>query len=200
MKKLTAFCLLGIFASAPFATASAGVEEMAKQCASCHGADGNSTHEEVPNIGGMSALYLHDTMMAYKDGTRPGKKFKSDDGDETDMNAVAEKLSEEDIQNLADLYATKQFVKHAQQVDAKLAEAGKHLFKKNCEKCHSEGGSVAEDDASILSGQWKSYLHHEFELFNSGEREMPKKMAKRFERLNDQEKDALLEFAASGRK
>jgi len=200
MKKLTAFCLLGALAAAPFATASAGVEEMAQKCASCHGDNGNSKHEEVPNIGGLSAPYLNDTMMAYKDGIRPGKKFKPDDGEETDMNAVAEKLSEEDIQNLADFYAAKKFVKHEQKVDPKLAEAGKRVFDKACEKCHSEGGSIAEDDASILAGQWKVYLQHEFELFSSGEREMPKKMAKRFDKLNDEQKAALIEFLAGGSK
>lgn len=200
MKKLSTFCLLGVLASVPFTSATAGVKEMAMKCASCHGENGNSKHEEVPNIGGMSALYLHDTMMSYKDGTRPGRKFKPDDGEETDMNAVAKKLSEGDIQNLADFYAAKKFAKHEQKVDPKLAEAGKHVFDKGCEKCHSEGGSVAEDDASILAGQWKTYLKHEFELFSSGEREMPKKMAKRYEKLSEQEKEALLEFLAGGSK
>ena len=192
--------MLGLLASAPFATASADVAEMAKQCASCHGTDGNSKHEEVPNIGGMSAAYLHDTMMAYKDGDRPGKKFKPEDGEETDMNEVAKKLSEDDIQALADYYAGKEFVMHEQEVDAKYAAAGKKIFKSECEKCHSEGGTVADDDASILAGQWKAYLEHEFELFTSGDRVMPKKMEKRYEKLSDGKKKALTEFLAGGSK
>lgn len=200
MKKLTAICLLGALASAPFTTASADVAEMAKKCASCHGADGNSKHEEVPNIGGMSATYLHDTMMAYQAGDRPGKTFKPDDGEETDMNAVAKKLSEDDINALAAYYAGKAFVAHEQEVDAKYAAAGKKLFDKACEKCHSEGGTVADDDAGILAGQWKAYLTHEFELFTSGERPMPKKMAKRFNKLDEKKKEAIIEFLAGGAK
>lgn len=200
MKRLTAVCLLGMLAAAPFTAASAGVDDMAKKCASCHGADGNSKHEEVPNIGGMSAVYLHDTMMAYQAGERPGKKFKSDDGDETDMNAVAKKLTEDDINAIAKYYAGKKFVKHEQKVDSAKAATGKKLFKKECEKCHSEGGTVADDDASILAGQWKAYLQHEFELFSSEEREMPKKMRKRFEGLSDEDKANLIEFFAGGSK
>ncbi|GAB6043339.1 c-type cytochrome [Endothiovibrio diazotrophicus] len=200
MKKIT-LAMLGLFALAgPCGSALAGVDEMANKCNACHGDGGNSSHEEVPNIAGMSEAYIHDTMMAYQAGDRPGKKYTPEGGEESDMNTVAKALGEDDINALAAHYAALTFQPHAQPVDAEMAKAGKKHFLKNCKKCHSEGGSVADDDAGILAGQWKAYLHHEFELFDSGEREMPKKMAKRFEKLSDEEKAELIEFLAGGGK
>jgi len=200
MKKMT-LAALGLFALAgPCGYAVAGVDDMAKKCDECHGSGGNSSHEEVPNIAGMSVTYIHDAMMAYQSGDRPGKKYKPENGDETDMNAVAKKLSEDDINALAEHYAGKTFEVHEQKVDAALAATGKKHFNKDCKKCHSEGGSLADDDAGILAGQWKPYLQHQFELFSSGEREMPKKMSKRFEKLDDDAKAAIIEFLAGGSK
>lgn len=201
MKKITALCLVGVMGTTmPFFTASAGVDDIVKKCAACHGDDGNSKYEEVPNIGGMSAVYLHDTMMAYQNDERPGKKFKPKNGEETDMNAVARKLSEDDINALADYYAAKPFAPHPQEVDAEMAAKGKKTFDKLCEKCHSESGSVAEDDAGILLGQWKKYLQHEFELFDTQKRLMAKKMRKRYEKLGRQDKAEILEYLAGGNK
>jgi sulfide dehydrogenase cytochrome subunit len=201
MKKITVLCFIGLVgAAAPFVTASAGVADLVKKCNSCHGEDGNSKYEEVPNIGGMSVVYIHDTMVAYQNNERPGKKFKPDDGEESDMNAVAEKLSEADINALADHYAAKPFVPHLQQVDAEMAAKGQKTFKKLCEKCHSEGGTVADDDSGILLGQWKKYLQHEFELFDTQKREMAKKMRKRYEKLGKEDKLEILEYLAGGKK
>ena len=201
MKKITILYLLGLVgAVAPLVTASAGVEDIVKKCAVCHGDDGTSKYEEVPNIAGMSTVYIHDTMVAYQEKERPGKKFKPEDGEETDMNAVAEKLSEDDINALADYYAAKPFVPHLQEVDAEMAAKGKKTFDKLCEKCHSESGTVADDDAGILLGQWKTYLQHEFELFDSQKRLMVKKMRKRYEKLSQQDKVEILEYLAGGKK
>lgn len=201
MKRSASFFLLGVCAMAmPFTMATAGVDDIAKKCATCHGDNGNSSHQEVPNIGGMSKAYLNDTMQAYKAGDRPGKKFKPENGEETDMNEVAKKLSDEDIEAIAAFYAGKKYVPHEQEVDAKLAAVGKKLFTKYCEKCHSKGGTVADDDAALLAGQWKPYLKHEFELFSSGEREMPKKMRKRYEKLDEKKIEAIIEYLAGGSK
>jgi sulfide dehydrogenase cytochrome subunit len=201
MKKTIVLSLAGLISVAvPFATLQAGSDDMAAKCDNCHGKDGRSEDAKVPSIGGMSENYLHDTMMAYQSGDRPGVKYKPKSGDESDMNAVAKKLSESDISELAHHYADESFVPHPQSVDAAQAAKGKKVFDKHCEKCHSEGGSVADDDAGILAGQWKPYLEEQFKMFAEGARPMPKKMEKKFKKVDEGELAAIVEFLAGGGK
>ena len=116
------------------------------------------------------------------------------------MAEVAKKLSEADIDAVAEHFAGQTYAPHAQQVDAALAAKGKAAFDDNCEKCHSEGGSVADDDASLLAGQGKPYLEEQFKLYDDGSRPMSKKMAKKFEKISDEDKAAIIEFLAGGGK
>ena len=59
---------------------------------------------------------------------------------------------------------------------------------------------MADDDSGILLGQWKKYLQHEFELFDTQKREMVKKMRKRYEKLGKEDKAEILEYLAGGKK
>jgi sulfide dehydrogenase cytochrome subunit len=201
MKKTIILSLAGLISVAvPFTALLAGSSELTDKCDTCHGKDGRSEDGKVPSIGGMSETYLHDTMMAYRSGDRPGVKYKPKQGDETDMNAVAKKLSESDINAVATHYSNESFVAHPQNADAGQAAKGKKVFAKFCEKCHSEGGSVADDDAGILTGQWKPYLEEQFKMFTNGSRPMPKKMAKKFKAVDEGELAAIAEFLAGGGK
>jgi len=201
MKKTIIMSLAGLISIAiPLATLQAGSDALVDKCDACHGKEGRSEDGKVPSIGGMSETYLHDTMMAYRSGERPSVKYKPKDGDENDMNTVAKKLSESDINAVAAHYAGESFVAHPQSVDATLAAKGKKVFDKACEKCHSEGGSVADDDAGILAGQWKPYLEEQFKMFADGSRPMPKKMAKKFKKMDEGELAAMAEFLAGGGK
>jgi len=201
MKKpnLLPLAALVIFAT-PFHGAMADVQTLADQCDACHGQGGNSEDEKVPNIAGMSAVFLSDTLTAYASGDRKGVKYRPRDGEESDMNEVAKKLSEEDITAISTHYAGKTFAVHMQEVDAELAAKGRKKFDKACDKCHSEGGTVADDDASLLMGQWKHYLKEQFAMFKDGSRIMPKKMKKKFSKLDDDEIASILEYLASGKK
>ena len=183
--------------AAPLA-AVAGVDELAGECDECHGKGGNSTeHKDVPSIAGFSAVTIEDTLNQYKTGDRKGQKYKEDDGEETDMNKEAEELSEADIKALAKHYAGQKFVAHKQDFDAALVKQGAKVHDKSCEKCHSEGGTNAADDAAILSGQWRAYLESQVSDLQSGKRDAPKKMMKKFEKLDDGEIKALVEYYVS---
>lgn len=199
MKKINALILTGVLAAGlPMLAAAASLDDLTKKCASCHGDDGNSNNEKVPNIAGMSAAYFTESMKGYKEGRRPALKVKSDSGEETDMNEVAKKLTDADVQALAGFYSGKKFSPRTQPVDAAKVAAGKKAFK-SCEKCHEDGGKLSDDDVYTMAGQWKPYLQHEFKLFSSGEREMPKKMATAFKKLNDEQMEAIIEFLAAGK-
>jgi cytochrome subunit of sulfide dehydrogenase len=200
MKKMTALSFAALIGIAlPFGIAQADTKALADKCDNCHGKDGNSEDAKVPNIAGMSAVYISDTLKAYLSGDRIGVKYKPKNGEESDMEKVANKLSDDEINDISDYYAGKTFQVHAQEFDAAMAAKGKKKFDKECDKCHSEGGTVADDDAGILMGQWKPYLQEQFKLFGDGTRLMTKKMRKKFEKLNDEEKADILEYLASGK-
>ncbi|HBS26474.1 MAG TPA: cytochrome c4, partial [Gammaproteobacteria bacterium] len=62
----------------------------------------------------------------------------------------------------------------------RLLQKGAKIHEANCEKCHSEGGASPDDDAPLLAGQWKDHLSAEFGKLAAGDRDMPKKMKKKF--------------------
>jgi sulfide dehydrogenase cytochrome subunit len=204
-QKTTRFAVLasaGLF-SLSLATAAwaADINKLIEDCASCHGKDGASTESDVPTIGGFSAVVLSDNLKAYKNKERPCPETKHRSGDKkgqkTDMCKEAKELSEADIKELAKHFAGKKFVRAKQKFDPALAKKGKDIHAKSCDKCHSEGGSLASDDAGMMAGQWMPYLKQQFKDYKAGKRPMPKKMKPKMEKLDQAEIDALVHYYGS---
>jgi cytochrome subunit of sulfide dehydrogenase len=170
-------------------------------CADCHGKDGASTESDVPIIGGVSEQYLLDSMAAYREGKRPCPETAWRAGDKkrpkTDMCKIAQKISVEDTAKVAKELAGKPFVPAKQKFDAAKATAGKKVHNTACEKCHSEGGAVAEDEAGILAGQWMPYMKDTFAQYTKGARPQPEKMKVKLNVLKPDELEALLHYYAS---
>jgi sulfide dehydrogenase cytochrome subunit len=203
-QKTSGFTLLGCTAlfSLSLATAAwADVNKLAENCANCHGKDGASTESDVPIIGGYSATVLSDNLTAYKKKERPCPETKYRGGDKkgqkTDMCQVAKDLSNEDIKGLAQHFAGKKFVRPVQKFDPALAKKGKEIHDRKCDKCHSEGGSLASDDAGMMAGQWMPYLKEQFADFKSGKRPMVKKMKPKIETLEPADIEALVNYYGS---
>ncbi|MCB1750698.1 MAG: c-type cytochrome [Gammaproteobacteria bacterium] len=173
---------------------AASASDLTDKCDKCHGKNGVSEDDKVPSIAGFSKVTIEDTMLQYKSGDRPADDYKPKDGESDNMHEISEKLSEDDIKSVAAHYSKQKFVPREQSFDAALAKAGAKVHDKQCEKCHSDNGANAKDDAAILAGQWRGYLKRQFELIASGEREVPKKMAKKFEKLKDGDVEKLIEF------
>ena len=180
---LAATCMLVLGGGAVYA---ADLNKLVEDCADCHGKNGNSKINESPSIAGMSTEYFKETMGGYTKNTRPAAKLK--DKKKT-MKDVVKKLSDADKVALANHYAKQKFVPFKQDFDAGKAKAGKKLHKKYCDKCHSEGGTSAEDDAGILAGQPKGYLKYSMTNYAKGKREMGKKMAKKYKKMMKKEGD-----------
>ena len=155
-------------------------------CAGCHGTNGHSVGPASPSIAGLNEEYFVDKMAAYKDGSHHS----------TIMGRIAKGYSEEEIAALAKHFAAQPYQLVTQDFDAKMAKKGKKLHKKNCEKCHEEGGKVGEE-SGILAGQWLPYLQYTMDDFRAGHSEMPKKMKKKVQKLSDDDIMALLHFYAS---
>jgi sulfide dehydrogenase cytochrome subunit len=180
---------------------AADVEDIAKSCADCHGKDGASKESDVPTISGASFYYFNDAMIAYQNEERPCPeiKYKAGDskGDTTTMCKVAKDLDEEEIEKIAKYYSKKPFVRARQKFDAALAKKGEPIHDEYCEKCHAGDGSSPDDDSGILAGQWMPYLREAFQHYTKGERPMVKKMKPKYEKLSEEDKEALLHFYAS---
>jgi cytochrome subunit of sulfide dehydrogenase len=196
--------LLACISLAALVTARVDAADTAKlsdNCALCHGKDGASTEADIPSIGGMSAEYLKLNLLQYKKKERPCPETTLRSGDKkgtkTDMCQVTKDLSDSDLGSLADLYAGKKFVRRVQKFDTELARKGKHAHQDNCEKCHSNDGSVASDDAGILAGQSMDYLRDVFKEYTAGTRPMEQKMKPKIKALQTEDFEALVNYYGS---
>ncbi len=150
---------------------------LANTCAGCHGTDGSSNGPATPSIAGIKGEYFIETMQEYKSGKRPS----------TIMDRIAKGYSDDEIKLMAGFFAEQKFVRIEQNADKKLASAGKRLHDRYCEKCHEEGGRMA-DDGGILAGQMMPYLRYSFDDFTNGSRSMPKKMKSKVDEMLKKEK------------
>jgi sulfide dehydrogenase cytochrome subunit len=173
-------------------TAMADVGSLVSTCNGCHGVDSS-----MPTITGLSEFYHADQLYFYRDEERPCSDAKSSGGDTTNMCAVTADLSDEDIDALAAHYAAMPFVPSKQEFDAALAGAGQAIHERDCAVCHTEGGSNAADDSSILAGQSMAYLSMTFAQYRAGDREQPEPMQKKIAALSDADVKALVNYYAS---
>ena len=183
------------------AGAYADLNAIVNDCEGCHGPKGVSAWSDVPTIAGISPDVHAGYLRTYKEKGRPCTKSEYRQGDTkraaTDMCAVAEKLSDADIDAVAKHFAGQAFVPAKQAVDAAKAAAGGKIHTRDCEKCHTGNGKDVDADASILAGQWMPYLKTAFAQFASGERPQPKKMKEKLSKLSAADIEALANFYGS---
>lgn len=97
MKKALAVCM--VLAAAPFAQAAdiaAGKAKAEAVCAACHGANGISVSDTIPNLAAQRAGYLEAQLKALKDGSRKNPV----------MNAMAAQLTPTEIADVAAFFAS----------------------------------------------------------------------------------------------
>jgi cytochrome c553 len=93
---LPALALLAFSRAAPAADIEAGKTKVAAVCSACHGANGISVADNIPNLAGQRSAYLQAQLKALKDGTRKNPV----------MNAIAAQLSATDIENVVAWFAS----------------------------------------------------------------------------------------------
>ena len=105
MKKQVALSAAVLLAT-PFAVAApdleAGKAKVATVCAACHGANGVSVSDTIPNLAAQRAGYIENQLKAFKDGSRKGGATSP----AATMAAIATQLSPDDIANVAAFFAT----------------------------------------------------------------------------------------------
>jgi len=182
-------------------TASADISTIVEDCTGCHGDDGVSQWSDVPTIAGLSEYYHGDQLYLYRDEERPcgDSEYRQGDmsGQTSNMCAVTADLTDEQIDAIAVHFSEMPFEAATQEFDATLAAAGQVIHERDCQICHSEGGSVADDDAGILAGQWLGYMETTLAQYRAGEREQPGPMQEKIDALSDDDIKALLHYYAS---
>ena len=100
MKKvLGLFVVLAVAQVAQAADIEAGKEVVATVCAGCHGANGVSVSDAIPDLAAQRPAYIEPQLTAFKDGTRKHLGATSNI-----MNVI--QLSAQDIANVAAYFAS----------------------------------------------------------------------------------------------
>jgi len=92
---LLALCAICSAAPSDAADPKAALARVQQVCAACHGMDGNSQLADNPKLGGQYPDYLAKAMRDYQSGLRKNPV----------MASFVDKLSSQDIENLAAYYA-----------------------------------------------------------------------------------------------
>jgi sulfide dehydrogenase cytochrome subunit len=189
--------MLALFSSA----SGSDIDALMKDCNDCHGDNGVSQWSDVSTIAGLAEFVHVDALFVYQDGARPCADSEYRQGDTsraaTTMCAVAAELSEDDIEAIAAAYAELPYVKATQDFDAGLAAAGQALHDEHCDRCHSEAGTVADDEAGMLGGQQMGYLRDMFAQYADESREQPGKMKQKMDLLSADDAEALVNYYGS---
>jgi cytochrome c553 len=88
--------LLCVLPLAQAADIEAGKTKALTVCAACHGANGLSVSDTIPNLAGQKAGYLENQLKALREGTRKNPI----------MGAIASQLKDDEIANVAAYFAS----------------------------------------------------------------------------------------------
>jgi cytochrome c553 len=89
-RPVLAFVMIVAAGDAHAADQAAGAA-LAGQCAACHGPDGVSVEDTIPNLAAQKAAYLQAQLESFRSGERKNEL----------MNAIAGQLGDADIENVA---------------------------------------------------------------------------------------------------
>ena len=161
-----------------------GKELADSTCAKCHGADGVSAAEGVPNLAGQRPSYVFRELKAYQRGDRTG-------GGGAHMK-LTKFLSDPALANLSAYYASLDPASPPDMPAPKYVDpvaAGKTAAEP-CTKCHGENGVSHKEGVPSLIGLHPKYLVETMQSFKSGDRRIDGKnedMKKALEPLSDED-------------
>jgi cytochrome c553 len=192
--------LAGLGASA-LAQSSAHTRQLAARvCATCHGAQGNSTRPEVPNLAGQGAAYLEEQLHLF--AAQGGRRASGV------MAAIALRLTPQEMSDLADYFSHQRLEPgHDDAAAPRVVEQGESIWfdgvaSKNVPACASCHGVRAQGLATAfprLAGQRADYVAAQLRQFRSGARASDPRALMRSlaARLSDDEMDAVAQYVAA---
>jgi cytochrome c553 len=141
--------LLLAASAAPVVSADvAAGRRKAEPCAACHGPAGNAAIPGMPSLAGQPSMYTHWQLIKYRDGRRKDPQ----------MSPIAEKLTDEDMADLAAYYAAERArPRHAGVDPAKIADGKRIAEFYHCSSCHRPQ-FTGHEQVPRLAGQDLAYL------------------------------------------
>lgn len=125
-------------------------------CGHCHGQDGNSKREHIPNLAGQHPLYLFSAFEKFANGERV----------DFVMSKLAQQLTLEDRVNIAVYYASQAVKPQPLVAEAEAKAQGARLFAGTCAACHGAQGQ-GFDTLPRLAGQPHAYIAKALTRFKS---------------------------------
>ncbi|MCP4653719.1 MAG: hypothetical protein GY858_10125 [Candidatus Omnitrophica bacterium] len=147
-------------------------------CEVCHKNYGTQGIKNIPVLAGLNGDTIINFMYSFSNGERKTSQKKE--------NIMKSCCKDDDWGKLAifyesmdgELYTFNEVKKYKN-----TSKKGGKLHNRYCEKCHENFGTIDVDGSNRLAGQPLEYLQKAVRDFLTGERRMPKKMAKRLVRL-----------------
>lgn len=135
-------------------------EELAYTCLGCHGIPGYRNAYpsfRVPKLGGQKPAYLVAALQGYKTGERK----------HTTMNAQAQSMTDQEIEDVSAYLATlaNETVAQGGSKDVKPLDKAQ-----TCVACHGANGLGMSPTWPTLAGQHESYLEHSLKQYRDGVR------------------------------
>jgi len=137
-------------------------EALAYTCLGCHGIEGYRNaypSYRVPKLGGQKAAYLVVALKGYREGTRQHPT----------MNAQAESLTDQEIEDVAAYLATL----NTGTVEAGGTPDANYDGAATCVACHGPNGISVSPMWPTLAGQHEEYIVHALNQYRGGERGDP---------------------------
>ena len=166
MRIVPIFVFAAALAVTPLALAADGdvaagkAKADAAGCVACHGSNGISTVEKVPDLAGQPDLFVQFQLVFFRSGARKNET----------MNPMAKDLSDEDIRNLGAYFASLPPPNPAAGSDESAAQTklGENIVKGvRCASCHGDS-LQGQDNIARLAGQRQDYLIDALHAFKSG--------------------------------
>ncbi len=159
-------------------------QERSTLCGYCHGKDGNSVKNYIPNLAQQNAEYLLKQFVMFSGGER--KSYV--------MQQLSKSLSEQEKINLSLYYSSMQ-VAVVDEVGG--SQQGHDKYQGFCFACHGEKG-LGNKDLPRLAGQKKEFLVKTLTAFKEGkESRLTSPMVKIMGAVNAADIEPLADYIAS---
>lgn len=156
-------------------------------CANCHGANGNSTAPEIPNLAGQNAAYLEEQMRRFIDGRRK----------DPFMAGLIKAMSPTERADAVAYLSAQPMQPSAPRAAAAQIAEGQAYYAKVCFRCH---GDQARGDAAVprLAGQQPGYVVKSLKRYRDGTGErLEPVMAANTKMMSDAQIQAVAAYVAS---
>lgn len=173
--------------AAPDAKAQERGAKLIGFCANCHGANGNATAPEIPNLAGQNAAYLEEQMRRFVDGRRK----------DPFMSGLIKAMSAAERSDAVAYLSAQTMQPSAPLAPAAQIAEGRSYYGKVCFRCH---GDKALGDATVprLAGQQPGYVVKSLKRYRDGTGErLEPVMAANTKMMSDAQIQAVAAYVAS---